>query len=1044
MRTVAVLALICCVLLTVADTGEARESRGRDLRIRQDWSRDEFAAEDLPDIDYLVPEVFTSSAVDTYDIVWYDFEQMNWQGWRQRDMTAQVDSFWHVEDYLEPELAGLPGPLEGAKSAWCGAPPGLFEYMCGWDAAPGYGNLWEQFLVTDRIYFESPLRFSYHGYFDSEPKYDQTTVEYDRGAGNWVEISAYDGVVDTIAVHELFLSQASTKLRFRFVSDDVESDEDGMHDTDGAAHIDSITIEDNTGIIDYEDFEAATDGVCRSGIWHADVPYPFGVSSGLYNNLADEDPCNDNYATQMVFFIWDSPVPPPDWQWYTPFCHGPGAKEAPCQSDLVYSPIIDMTMYSSNRDEVQDTPIPPGVLPDLGGALLHFTVYRDLPISNLVGYEWWIRNIDVETGCPGPWLSRNFAYFGASKNYHFQIEEFGDLVTSDYIQVGLYVHDYCDEWYQVFGDCEEHTMSPWFDNVFVQRYTQVGPQWSWRDLDIFQDNFPEEEFNIESYVRADAANDLHQIDDPVFDPGDSIVVTCTSPLGGGIDTTLDGWPKVYMHVHCEYIGDPLSPKPDLYGPDLEGSYGRYVSDDGEWTILQCNYAGHGCCVSPHIYGCDLNDSLFTRGYEIVYYFKAYDVAGHSTTLPERAEQFPWPPPGPPWTRILHWQPGFYFFEWTCLPTLASDVLYVDDFHGRGTADGVAHHYWESAFRYVVPPYNQPDRYDVNAPSSCRSNGPGSRAKNYHMTTAYTTVLWDSGNLSTCTISEGTDYSDKSNDAQMLVDWMEFSPHNVGLWVCGDDVAQDLDGAMSAVALQLLATYCGVNHIDDSYFELAGGLIGGGVVNPLVTAVEDVQNPLWHTYWGDSFYVFGGCPSINSFDVLETTGGSGHALRYPDFGGQPYYAGIYNAGINSAGYDIRTMWFGFSFMYLRDVELDAPIVRNIVFDNVFLWFWHDVNCFITETDDVPLVNTLAQNFPNPFNPSTTIRFGVKEKGRVTLRVYDVAGRLVRTLVDEVRDAGSYREVWDGTNKHGSGVASGVYFYRMNAKGFEQTRKMVILK
>jgi hypothetical protein len=122
----------------------------------------------------------------------------------------------------------------------------------------------------------------------------------------------------------------------------------------------------------------------------------------------------------------------------------------------------------------------------------------------------------------------------------------------------------------------------------------VGPQWSWRDLDLFQDNFPMTEYDLESYIRADAANDLRPKGDPMIDPGDSAVVTCTSQLGGGIDTTADGWPKVYMHCYVHYISDPLAPKPDLFGPTLEGTYGRYDSDDGaHWTILQCEYARTG-------------------------------------------------------------------------------------------------------------------------------------------------------------------------------------------------------------------------------------------------------------------------------------------------------------------------------------------------------------------------------------------------------------------------------------------------------------------
>jgi flagellar hook assembly protein FlgD len=93
---------------------------------------------------------------------------------------------------------------------------------------------------------------------------------------------------------------------------------------------------------------------------------------------------------------------------------------------------------------------------------------------------------------------------------------------------------------------------------------------------------------------------------------------------------------------------------------------------------------------------------------------------------------------------------------------------------------------------------------------------------------------------------------------------------------------------------------------------------------------------------------------------------------------------------------------------------------------------------------PAKNTLAQNFPNPFNPSTTIKFDMKDKGIVTLKVYNVAGQLVRTLVNEVRPAGSYTEPWNGLNDRGSAVASGIYFYKMETNGFTATKKMVMLR
>lgn len=98
------------------------------------------------------------------------------------------------------------------------------------------------------------------------------------------------------------------------------------------------------------------------------------------------------------------------------------------------------------------------------------------------------------------------------------------------------------------------------------------------------------------------------------------------------------------------------------------------------------------------------------------------------------------------------------------------------------------------------------------------------------------------------------------------------------------------------------------------------------------------------------------------------------------------------------------------------------------------------------DETPaLAYALSQNFPNPFNPVTTISYQVAAGGgMVSLRIFDVSGRLVRTLVDDRQPEGSRSVVWNGTNDRGAPVASGIYFYSMRAPGFSETRKMVLLR
>ncbi len=99
---------------------------------------------------------------------------------------------------------------------------------------------------------------------------------------------------------------------------------------------------------------------------------------------------------------------------------------------------------------------------------------------------------------------------------------------------------------------------------------------------------------------------------------------------------------------------------------------------------------------------------------------------------------------------------------------------------------------------------------------------------------------------------------------------------------------------------------------------------------------------------------------------------------------------------------------------------------------------------TETPEAPAASYLAQNTPNPFNPSTSIVFGLSSPALVTLSIYDVSGRLVRTLVDGPRGAGVHKEIWDGRDTGGRAVASGVYFSRLRAGSFTDTKKLVLAR
>ena len=93
---------------------------------------------------------------------------------------------------------------------------------------------------------------------------------------------------------------------------------------------------------------------------------------------------------------------------------------------------------------------------------------------------------------------------------------------------------------------------------------------------------------------------------------------------------------------------------------------------------------------------------------------------------------------------------------------------------------------------------------------------------------------------------------------------------------------------------------------------------------------------------------------------------------------------------------------------------------------------------------PVVFQLTQNFPNPFNAHTSISYQLSTPGPVALDLYNVSGQLVRRLVDAHEMAGVHQVTWDGTDDAGETVSSGVYFYRLQAEGRRQIRRLVLLR
>ncbi len=137
---------------------------------------------------------------------------------------------------------------------------------------------------------------------------------------------------------------------------------------------------------------------------------------------------------------------------------------------------------------------------------------------------------------------------------------------------------------------------------------------------------------------------------------------------------------------------------------------------------------------------------------------------------------------------------------------------------------------------------------------------------------------------------------------------------------------------------------------------------------------------------------------------------------------PRFTGVTDSILND--------WWYYALDYYKAVELAHEIQAVGVRQNLI--------------NSLPGDYQLYQNFPNPFNPSTNIRFTIPVISKVKLKVYDILGRLVAKLLDEVKPPGTYDINWNGKNMHDQRLASGIYFYQLESDKFVETKKLVLLK
>jgi len=986
----------------------------------------------------------SAAVADTFELAVFDFQNGNApdpQGWFSVDWTAQIDEFFHIASgsELDGGTHGTLLPLEGSQSLWCGATVSTNTEFCGYASLPGYGNQWEQYFVSDPFICDS-IQFSYKVQWDSEEAYDFTFVEYyDSTSMMWVPLPVdagtgyYDGSGSLFESIGFSISEDATQIRFLFTSDGAFSDQDGLFPSDGAILIDSMTVECyNDGVLStvlFEDFEGELAGskTTDDGWWAAEPDPSYGDFAALYpgTSVLQEDPCV--FQNNLWGFFTDPLIAGYD-------CHLPDPR--PDQGVIGF--VNDDGVYIDNN-----VWSPKIALTGAGDEYIFtFRVYRDLTLNGLVGYTWRVRS--WVNGCPERWEDFSSGFHnGAQKDWLTHTLQIGSLIEdgATHVQLLLGVQDWCFVWCNVYGTGSCHSHAPLFDDVRLVRVNTVGPQFGIRDLELFQDSFAEDG-SLSGTARADAAFDILPSSSSAILPGDSITVTVDDPgVGLAVDPLSGIGPAIYAYVAVWPLDQLGKTGADMEAPESRSIGKRFpfvgtLVDDGvTWNCfrMDTSLATAGVPIADR-YSFDLNDDLFTPGDTVCYFLKATNTNNISTYASRRFGG-----------------QGRHFFtddiseafaspmEFTILPaggvSNGGDVLYVDDADDRG-GDFPIQLFFDSAFRDLGI-LEQVDRYDILSPSSVVGNSLASRVRDVtnQIIGPYQKIIWSSANLSAGTIGDGTGNPEKSDDFALLQLFADRDPNNPGVFLTGDNIGEEWVTLNGPSAITFKSAFLTFNLLDGDHVR------HGEAITPDLVAASSVFS---HAGDPDEILAYGGCPSINQFDVFAPTGSS-QADFVSTSSGDAFVISKETPNVEST--TARVMLSGFSLHEAGDLEPIFPYARAEILLDVLEYFQNSLPTPSGIDDAAPqLANYLGDNYPNPFNPSTTIRYGIKEKSHVSLTVYNAAGQLVRTLVDEVQipKQGGFKVEWNGESDSGTQVATGVYFYRLVAGNFELTKKMVLLK
>jgi hypothetical protein len=986
-----------------------------------------------------------------------------WRHWSKFNPPLPQGSKWHIS-------TRHPGTATGTYTAWAGCDSLGTNPACTdvsfWIFQEGYGDDWNYSLVLDcsGIDATSGGTLTFDVRYDCECNYDYLYLEYyDGSEWDFVEDSGGTPAVFN-AVSGNFTSNPNTgrdcgddyfgtsdqrdlgagteayygnsiwltgvsfpipaqsggiQLRWRAFSDGAWSDADGRGDTDGIGAIDNVTAVFAVGPTTVtDDFESGDfNGITTTGPGTAASWNPGGLEGNTYDGWHLQfDPKYKNKGNTCTFSD--------DWMWAAK----PASSAIPESGFSFYlaSPVIPCNGWT-------------GGIVEYSGYMCFLDVIDDYSNQEC-------RYYDSGTGGWSLWNDFDgFITFAGCEFWNFNDND--DLTpylgpTVDSIQVAWSVLDVDKPGDFAWG---MHGSAQYLiDNVSFGEFDGEATVFTARVIDIYADTFSKSDPAHTPFLQnAEQGDWIGSGGGRRFANSDSLTVEIAD-YNGFVESNVDLWWRhddggtgtfgSWWSVQMDRsIPDPLSPSD-------EGTYRAIIGKDDGGVEDAEGTAGNGL--------------IWKAGTTVEYYVKVIDNQMNEATWPVDAAD----------------PQDAAYFEFSVLPfgktTDAGDkILLVDDYTrnaldfenstgfnpvggaGYGSFDDPAYEQpedlveWALAVIYGGDEDNPKwDKYDVQGGGSsvqCEPNGDPSQSDvgaymNPDNTPYYDAMIWLQGTFA--------DYSFADTTRIQLKTYLDEGGH---LLAFGDDIAFHLGsgGNNADSTIGFLTDYFGT-----SFPNSADDATDNRVLNATGQAGTSMD--------GITLGLYGECPLRRAFDRLTLAATTPYntnsvLMTYTastaNDNGRPCM--IKNVRTVNGGTAVLAAW-GVSALISN--ESRVCVLYQILNDEFGISAPAPAGLVCKNGVDAPVIaNTgfgfsLADAAPNPFRSSTSIEFSVANRTRVSIEVYNILGQKVRTVADEVFEAGSYNRMWDGRSDAGTQVSSGIYFYKMVAGDFSATKKTVLLK